>query len=236
MNTTTPPGWYPDPNNPQAQRYWDGSQWTEHTADPTGGQAEAGQPAATQISSPQALQTAQAAPVAAQVGFNPYAPDFDVNALPAETRQSYMRHELTQFSPAGFLALSVITFGIFGFIYHGLKHSKMPLIKQDDFEAGKGIGFMFIPYFNLYWQFPFWLRLTDRLNFQYRLRNQPPPINRGLVLWAIITPLTIIGIVAYPFLAAIAGWQIQKAANALASGEADHRAAGIAPALQSTTA
>lgn len=27
-----PAGWYPDPQNPAAQRYWDGVQWTQHTA------------------------------------------------------------------------------------------------------------------------------------------------------------------------------------------------------------
>lgn len=27
-----PPGWYPDPNRTGTQRYWDGQQWTEHTA------------------------------------------------------------------------------------------------------------------------------------------------------------------------------------------------------------
>ncbi|MFZ2239824.1 MAG: DUF2510 domain-containing protein [Gordonia amarae] len=27
-----PAGWYPDPQNVQLQRYWDGGQWTEHTA------------------------------------------------------------------------------------------------------------------------------------------------------------------------------------------------------------
>lgn len=27
-----PAGWYPDPTNPEQQRYWDGSTWTEHTA------------------------------------------------------------------------------------------------------------------------------------------------------------------------------------------------------------
>ncbi|MFN8167530.1 MAG: DUF2510 domain-containing protein [Candidatus Nanopelagicales bacterium] len=27
-----PAGWYPDPGRPGGQRYWDGAQWTEHTA------------------------------------------------------------------------------------------------------------------------------------------------------------------------------------------------------------
>lgn len=29
-------GWYPDPSQPGQQRYWDGAQWTEHTAPGTG--------------------------------------------------------------------------------------------------------------------------------------------------------------------------------------------------------
>lgn len=29
---TTPAGWYPDPNDASGQRYWDGAQWTPHTA------------------------------------------------------------------------------------------------------------------------------------------------------------------------------------------------------------
>ena len=32
------PGWYPDPQTPGMQRYWDGQAWTEHTA-PMGQQA-----------------------------------------------------------------------------------------------------------------------------------------------------------------------------------------------------
>jgi hypothetical protein len=29
--TNPPASWYPDPTNPNQQRYWDGAQWTEHT-------------------------------------------------------------------------------------------------------------------------------------------------------------------------------------------------------------
>ena len=29
---TSAPGWYPDPNAPAQQRYWDGGQWTEQVA------------------------------------------------------------------------------------------------------------------------------------------------------------------------------------------------------------
>lgn len=28
--STNPPGWYPDPSEPDKQRYWDGTSWTEH--------------------------------------------------------------------------------------------------------------------------------------------------------------------------------------------------------------
>lgn len=31
MSTPPPTGWYPDPMNPSAQRFWDGHQWTEQT-------------------------------------------------------------------------------------------------------------------------------------------------------------------------------------------------------------
>ena len=30
--TTPPPDWHPDPSDPRQLRYWDGGQWTQHTA------------------------------------------------------------------------------------------------------------------------------------------------------------------------------------------------------------
>src|SRR3954452_19944965 len=34
--TSTPAGWFPDPEDPSQQRYWDGTAWTDHRA-PIGG-------------------------------------------------------------------------------------------------------------------------------------------------------------------------------------------------------
>jgi hypothetical protein len=119
--------------------------------------------------------------------------------------------------------LSILTLGIFGTIYHGLKHSRLPKVKSDDFGAGKGLGFLLIPFFNFYWVFVFWLRLTDRTNFQYRLRGAPPPVSRDLVLWTVILTVAsvivpFVGLVA-AIMALVAGAQIQTAANRLAKAE-----------------
>ncbi|MCX5309518.1 phospholipid scramblase-related protein [Streptomyces sp. NBC_00154] len=65
-------GWYPDPHGaPQLLRYWDGSQWTEHT-NPAGGQPQA--PVQGQVPQQQAApqyQQAAAQPQAAPQQFAP---------------------------------------------------------------------------------------------------------------------------------------------------------------------
>lgn len=42
--STFSPGWYPDPYDPQQQRYWDGANWTEHTY-PGAAVVQTGEPA-----------------------------------------------------------------------------------------------------------------------------------------------------------------------------------------------
>lgn len=51
MSATPPAGWYPDPQDADKQRYWDGSAWTEHTADGAPQAAATGGQAAAQVSS-----------------------------------------------------------------------------------------------------------------------------------------------------------------------------------------
>lgn len=68
-HSNTPAGWYPDPQGtPQLLRWWDGSQWTQHTS-PGEGQGQAAQAQAQQV--PQQAQPAQQpaqAPVQAPAG------------------------------------------------------------------------------------------------------------------------------------------------------------------------
>jgi hypothetical protein len=57
--SSIPAGWYPNPENPAQQRWWDGAQWTEHVSPPAGGSP---QPAAAYASQPAAAYASQAAP------------------------------------------------------------------------------------------------------------------------------------------------------------------------------
>jgi hypothetical protein len=154
---------------------------------------------------------------------NPYDKGYDLSQLSDEQREGFKHHTLKHYPTWLVIVFSILTIGIFGIIYHGLKHSRLPKVKSDDFGAGKGIGFLFIPFFNLYWQFVFWLRLVDRINFQYRLRGAPEPISRDLALATIIVSLTaiVIGItgIVSSIMALIVAGQIQSATNRLVKGE-----------------
>jgi len=149
-----------------------------------------------------------------------YEERFDLNQITVAQREQFKQHAfLSTFPVAVVIILHFVTFGIFTFIYMGLKHSKLPMIKHDDFSAGKAIGFMFIPFFNLYWMFMFWLRLADRINFQFRLRGQKAPVDRGLVLATVIVDfvpylgLVVSGLILFPIVIG----EIQSACNKLAN-------------------
>ena len=154
-----------------------------------------------------------------------YSDSVDLNeTLTPELREGYKHNLLTPGMPAwAFVFLSVITVGIFGTIYLQLKQDKLPTVKPDDPSAGKAIGFMLIPLFNLYWYFVVWRRLVDRINFQYRLRGRQPPINHGQVMAAQVLSIAgwflfgIVGLAGCVWLLVL-GAQIESASNRLAEG------------------
>jgi len=119
-----------------------------------------------------------------------YNPVFDLGSLSHEQRSTFLQHQFTYtFSIDALILLHFVTLGLFTLIYFGLMHSQLPMIKHDDFKARKAVGFMLIPLFNLYWEFRFWFRLIDRVNFQSRLRKLPTIISRRLMLATIIVSL-----------------------------------------------
>jgi hypothetical protein len=222
----TPAGWYPDSHDPQLLRYWDGAGWTEHTAPRYEDATEAQPTAPGQQAAPQAQPPAvrpQAPAPAGQV-LDVYNAAFDIRQLPEQQREQYMHHTLTRFPTWVAVVLTVLLSpiiypisGLFPVIFQGLKHDRLPQVKHDDFTAGKAIGFMFIPFFNWYWQFRFWLSLADKINFQYRLRNQAPPVPRGFILtMCILNVIPYVNLLSFLIAVPIAVGFIQSAANRLA--------------------
>ncbi len=143
-----------------------------------------------------------------------YDASFDLGTLSDRQRREFSQHSLmSAFSSDGVIILHILTLGVFTLIYFGLMHSRLPIIKHDDFGARRAIGFSFIPFFNLYWLFRFWLRLVDRVNFQIRLRGLPPTISRRLMLAtcivSVIPGANLAALVMYP----ICIGQIQSACN-----------------------
>jgi hypothetical protein len=195
-------GWYPDPETAGQLRYWDGSAWTDSRA-----------PDHSSLSAPF---------VAGHVLADVYNESADLNRLlTPEQQEQYREHTLTRFPVWLVVVLHFLTLGLFTLIYQGLKLSKLPLVKESDFRAGKGIGFMFIPFFNLYWVFRYVLSITERLNFQFRLRGERPPISRALALTsAIVWIIPYVELVSLVLLMPIVAGQWQAATNRLADERA----------------
>lgn len=121
---------------------------------------------------------------------NVYDPLFDLGSLSDGQRTEFSQHRLTTaFSVDGAILLHFATMGLFSLIYFGLMHSKLPMVKHDDFGARRAIGFSFIPFFNLYWVFKFWLRLVARVNLQMRLRGLRPAVSKRFMLATVIVSL-----------------------------------------------
>jgi hypothetical protein len=114
---------------------------------------------------------------------NVYDPHVDLgDVLTLEQRQNLACHRLTYYPTWLLVVLFFVTLGIFPAVYVSLSFSRLPLVRQGDFRTGMGIGGLFIPVYNFYWLFRFWISLTERINLQFRLRGERPPLSRDLVV------------------------------------------------------
>jgi hypothetical protein len=148
---------------------------------------------------------------------NIYSESFDVSKIKSSDKKGLMRINVKNFPVAAVVLLHLFTFGIFSFFYYGVAHSHFPKIKSDDFSAGRAIGFSFIPFFNLYWTFIFWLSLVDKINLQLRLRNIRYNVSKGLILTdRILSVIPYINILAIFVFSPICVGFIQSGLNKLA--------------------
>jgi hypothetical protein len=133
-------------------------------------------------------------------------------------RVALLRHEVESFPVWLAVVFHFLTFGIFPLIHFSNLHDRLPKAEHDDPSAGKAIGYTFIPYFQLYWIVFNTLRLTDRINLQFRLRGLPDRVPRGLALTtSVLTAVPYINVLSFMVLWPIAIAYLQRAANELAA-------------------
>ena len=89
-------------------------------------------------------------------------------------------------------------------------------MRDNDFGAGKGIGYNFIPFYNLYWGFRFVNAINDRLNFQLRLRGDRKRSPTGLGIACNVLGYPLYGfVVTWIVLMPIMSAYMQSATNRL---------------------
>ncbi|MEU1328972.1 phospholipid scramblase-related protein [Streptomyces sp. NPDC005865] len=96
-HSNTPAGWYPDPQGtPQLLRWWDGSQWTQHTS-PGQGQGQAAQGQAAQGQVQEVPQQAQPAQQPAQAAAAQQQGQFGQPQAQAQAQQAHAPQQQGQF-------------------------------------------------------------------------------------------------------------------------------------------
>lgn len=124
----------------------------------------------------------------------PEAPAPPMQAAPAQpVTSTTSQHTLDTFSTPVLILLHFVSCGIFTAIWLNLMHGKMPKIRPDDPSAGKAIGFLFIPFFNLYWIFFTYHRLCLRINEQREAAGLQGKVPTGLATTMCV--LMVLGVI-----------------------------------------
>jgi hypothetical protein len=161
--------------------------------------------------------------ILAKAGTSPFRTVLEPYRRPIEQltpgqRVAFGHHSVRTFPVWALVVLHVLTFGLSSLVHFGLQNDRLPNVAHDDPSGAKAIGFSFIPYFNLYWIVFSWLRLTDRVNFQFRLRGRAPPVSRGYVTFCAVVTAILPLFIPFGVLASIfAVAQMRKALNEIAA-------------------
>ncbi|MEV0116742.1 phospholipid scramblase-related protein [Streptomyces sp. NPDC050844] len=102
-HSNTPAGWYPDPQGaPQLLRWWDGSQWTQHTSpdQQAAGQQPQGQPGQQAQQIPQQAQPAQPQPAQQQAQYGQPQGQFGQQQAPQQGQYGHPQQAAPQADPA----------------------------------------------------------------------------------------------------------------------------------------
>lgn len=126
------------------------------------------------------------------------------------------KHQLTEFSAGLMVFLSLLTLGIFPYVYFALMHGKLPRNREDDPSGGTVVGFLFIPFYSFYWQFIVFPGLCRRINEQRELRDLPPSAPRGFATAAcILMMIPYVDIASIFFVIPVFAGMLQSSVNEL---------------------
>ena len=175
---------------------------------------------------------------------DPYSPHFDPASVPPATIAAWRQHRFeATFSVALVLLVHLLTLGTASPFLLGRKYAFLPRIRPDDFFTAKAIGFLFIPFYALYWVFVLCGRIVNRLRLQGLLWGVPNAPSKqlasilagGWVLGAIPYVNMVVWFPLYLLLWPIFLVQVQRFCNALALAAAPDDARPAMLALERAT-
>ena len=155
---------------------------------------------------------------------DPYAESVDLKQVfSSEEREALKRHRLTPgVAPWAFVALTILTFGLFGTIYHQLKQSKLPVVKHNDPDGGQGDRVSVDPRLQLVLVLCRVAAARGPDQLPVSAAGHPAPINRAhvvpapaLALFGCIVPIAAVAGCVWLL---VLGANLQSAANRLATG------------------
>ena len=116
-------------------------------------------------------------------GADPYGPHVDPASLPPETAAAWRQHRFqATFSVPLLILVHFLTFGMASPFLVARKFTFLPVITRGDFSTVRAAGFLFIPFFGLYWVFVISRRIVERLTLQARLWSLSGAPSKGLAM------------------------------------------------------